>query len=129
MAVKLSNLVRVEDIVHAFKNEVPMYTADGVHSVRRVTGWITMSKADVLLRRVDADDDDRPSRVERVVEYQLDGRLCGWTGAHHMTIMADAASASYTAAYPRGAQPDAVRERDIYLREVMYPRMSEHEMD
>lgn len=125
----LESPVRVADIEQAFNKQIPLYTQDGVYRVHAIKRYRCYELLDVILRRVDDITDGRASNAEKMQSYMPDGRLRGWEGTHHETIVADAASASYTAAYPRGAQPDAVRERDTYLREVMYPRISEHEMD
>lgn len=140
MAVKLSNLVRVEDIVHAFKNEVPMYTADGVYQVVGVAEGVTASGN----HRVDFKRVDTPEGVFRStehmqrVEYNTAGEIPHFDPtAHHMTIMADKDTVGYYCTYtvPGLAvvgtpdKPEDVLKRDTYLRKAMYPRISEHEMD
>jgi len=125
----LESPVRVADIEQAFNKQIPLYTQDGVYRVHRIRRYRGYEQLDVILRRVDDITDGCAPHTEKMQSYMPDGRLKGWEGTHHETIVAEAASLSYRAEYPRGAQPDAVRERDTYLREVMYPRISEHEMD
>ena len=125
----LESPVRVTDIHEAFNKQIPLYTQDGVHRVHLVRKYRGYELLDVVLRRVDDITDGRASNAEKMQSYMPDGRLRGWEGTHHETIVAEAASIAYRAEYPHGSQPDVVRERDTYLREVMYPRISEHEMD
>lgn len=120
---------RVPDIDYAHSKRVPLYTLDGVYRVINVIFHKSLLRAEVNMVRVDIPEEEYPQKYERWGLYKLDGRLPGWEGNHQLTIVAEMDSVAYRTEYPQGFQPDTVKERDTYLREVMYPRMSEHEMD
>lgn len=125
MAVNLNNLVRVEDIVHAYKNRVTMYTADGVYRVTRVYDrWFSSGNHRAELHRV-----DEPN-AWKGVEYTTAGEVPHFDpSSHHMTLMADKDTVPGLPVVGAPDTPEDTIKRDTYLREVMYPRMSEHEMD
>lgn len=140
MAVNLNNLVRVEDIVHAYKNKVPMYTADGVYQVTRVYDrWFSSGNHCADLHRVDDIGNlEHEPNAWKEVEYTTAGEVPHFDPTtHHMTIMADKDTTEYYCTYTAPGltavstpdTPEDTIKRDTYLREVMYPRLREHEMD